>query len=159
MSGTFALGQPYGWGRSSQFTVLETAPAAGANFSVVLDSRWVWRFVSAEFTFTADANVANRIVLVEYQDANANVVEATGLGAVVAANGVATVHGSTAYTTALAVTNGHHFCPLPRAMMSGGGKVALVAANIQATDAFTLIRLTFDRFPTDPDYVPADSPE
>ena len=148
MADTFRLVQAFGYGHGSQFNVLGVAPAAGANFTLSLDANYTWRLAAACFVFTADGNAANRALTIERQDSGGNTLEAVGLPAVVTANGSVTVRASLAYTTMLAVTSGAVFVPVPRSFMFGGDKLALVASNIQATDAFTAIRLTFDRFQT-----------
>ena len=154
MADTFGLGQPYSYGRSFQLVKLGAAPAVGSNFSLTIDANFVWRLVAAQFTFAADANVANRQVTIDRQDSGGGLIESVGLGAVVAANGSAVVRASRAYTTSLAVTNGDHFCPVPVSFFQGGEKLALTAGSIQAGDAFTLIRFLFDVFPTDPERYP-----
>lgn len=47
---------------------LEAAPVAGAGIVVKLDSTWRWRIVSARFTLTTSAVVADRVVSVDVAD-------------------------------------------------------------------------------------------
>lgn len=148
-SSGFALGQPYGFGRSFQRPVRGTSPAAGASFAYGLDSSYVWRLVSACFTLVTSATVADRFVTLEYQDSDGVTWEATVLGAAVQASTTQIVRASTAYHVSDFGGGSPAGMPVPRAFMQGGGKVAIAVAAIDATDQLSAIRFLFDCFPSE----------
>jgi len=148
----FALGQPYGHGRTEQTTIVPgtagapVAPAAGATYTYTLTRYDRARLVFAAVTLTTDSNVANRYLTIEYLD---------GAGVAITADGAAvTVSASTTNQRFVGVlrrgvsewaTNTDIFFPLGGVWIEAGQRVKVNVANIQATDQLSNIRLTFDR--------------
>jgi hypothetical protein len=150
----YALGQEYGYGRSFQSVVRGTNPAAGASFSLTLDSRWVWRCVSAVFTLTTDANVANRYVTLECTSDDGASYAVSGAAVVFTAGGTARFVGSLTQGVAEWNTGTDAFFHLAPVWMFGGTVLTITVGSIQVGDTLTKIRFVFDRVPTDEFNVP-----
>lgn len=153
MSG-YALGQPASVGPSFQSIIPGSPPAAGANFTLALDSRWVWRVTGCVFTLTTSAVAANRYVTLEYaeNDGVSNTVNAAGV--VVLAGSTQRFAGSMFRGVAEWNTGSDVLFPLFPKYLYGGSTVSILVASIQAADTLTAIRFVVDRFPTDPEQYP-----
>ncbi len=159
MSG-YALGQSYGYGLSEQTTLSGVNPAAGSAFALKLGSTdapggYKWRLVGATWKLTTDANAANRYVTVEYLGGDGVSVLGDAAAKVVVANVTAQRYcGSVNRGVGEVATGTDILLPLSGLWLEAGATVQIAVANIQVGDTLTVIRLTFDRVPTDPDYKP-----
>ena len=148
MSG-YALGEPYGGGRSFQQLIRGTAPAAGSSFTTTVSGFFRSRLIGAVFALTTDANAANRYVTVEcLQDDNTPFL--LGAGAVtVTANTTAQRFAGSMYTGSGSWNTGTDVMfPLLPLWIMEGQTLKINVASIQVGDTLTNIRLLFDRFPT-----------
>lgn len=159
MSG-FALSQAYGYGLCEQTTLTGANPVAGASFSLQLGSlaapgAYKWRLVGCTWKLTTDANAANRYTTVEYLDGGGVGFQADGAGVVVIANTTAQRFvGSLYHGPSDFAANTDVFFPLSGLWLEAGVTVKINVASIQVTDQLSVIRLTFDRLPTDPHFKP-----
>ena len=150
MAKQFGLTQPVSDGIGYQHNLRAKNPAAGASYSVVLDSRYVWRVKHAVFTLTTDGNAANRYVTVQYLAADTNPLWVNGASVTVSANSTQRFVGSTDRGVAEWNTNTDVFFPLDKALLYDGGTFKVNVGNIQVGDTLTLMYFIFDRFETDP---------
>lgn len=159
MSG-YALGQTYGYGLTEQTTLTGVPPAAGSSFSLQLGSlnapgAYKWRLVGITFKLTTDANAANRLVTVEYLGGDGVSIMADEATVVVTANTTAQRFvGKLDQGVSEWNTNTDVLFGLSGLWLEAGVTVKINVASIQVGDTLTVIRLTFDRVPTDPDYKP-----
>jgi hypothetical protein len=137
---------PQGLNDFYNYPLNHTNPGAGANFSYTVPDRTSLELISLDFNFTADANVANRYLIVSVTYSGWTLFRS---------------RGSVAYTagTSNDISVGAGFCP----PASGGSSLAnqlswpvgLVAPpnaiysiaflNIQAGDQISLVRTLFHR--------------
>ena len=157
MSG-YALGQGYSWGRSFQDIEKEAQPAAGASFSMALPSKYTHRLVACVFTLTTDANAANRYVTVESVLGDTSLF-CVGAAAVTipASTSAQRYVGSITRGVAEWATGTDILFPLTPIFLEVGTTLKINVANIQVGDQLSKIRLGFDLFPTNPDYLPGES--
>ena len=126
--------------------VPQTPPGAGLNFTYTCEPAWIQRLLVVTATFVADANVADRTVLLEYLDGNGNIFYREGQGAVVQATTTETYSFNAFRGDADFDTNGFAFLPLLPIWLTGGQSVRIAASGIQATDQFSAIRFTWERY-------------
>lgn len=159
MADQFGLTQGLTDGIGYQHDLRATTPAAGASFSVVLDSRYVWRVKHCVFTLTTDANVANRYVTLQatYPDGNANWVNAASV--TVSANSTQRFVGSSDRTIAEWNTNTDVLFPIDQKFLRDGTTLTVTVTGIQVGDTLTKLYFTFDRFETNPHRVESTSVE
>lgn len=148
----FALGQPFGHGRTEQTTIVPgtagapVAPAAGASYTYTLTRYDRARLVFAAFTVTTDSNVANRYLTLEYLDGAGVAIVADGASVTVSASTTnQRFVGALNRSPAEWNTNTDVFFPLCGVWIEAGQRVKLNVAGIQAGDQLSNIRLTFDR--------------
>lgn len=136
-----------------------TAPGANTNFSLSLDSRWVWRFKSVKFTLTTDANAANRIVSFDYADGNGSVFLKNGAGVLVTASTTGLVfqgkahQGVSDFTSSGSDLTAIYF-PIESVYLVGSQQVQINVVNKQAGDTLTAIRLYAEQYLNRPPEVP-----
>lgn len=164
MSG-YALGQTYGYGLTQQSVITPAVPAAGASFSQALGGTafpggYRWRLVGITWKLSTDANAANRYTTVEYLDGDGVAFMADGAGTVATANTTnQRFIGSLRHGPSDFAANTDVFFPLSGLWLGSGHTIKINVANIQVGDTLTVIKLTFDRLPTDPHYKPWMSDE
>jgi FtsP/CotA-like multicopper oxidase with cupredoxin domain len=140
------LERPYPVGYGLPIIEPQTAPAAGANFSLTLPGGFIGRLLSAVFTFTSDATAANRSLRLEYDDGNGAVFAGAGAGAVIPASQTTRWRFTPNRGAADWDSNNFFYVPLPSLILMPGQKVQVNVTNIQATDALTAIVFTWQRF-------------
>jgi hypothetical protein len=145
----YALGEPYGHGRSFQQTLRGATPAAGANFTFTVSGAFRSRLLACVFTLDTDANVANRYVTTELLlDDNTPF----NLGAAAVTYPAATVAqrycGSMYRGVAEWATNTDVLYPLLPVWIEEGQTIQIKVTSIQAGDTLTKIRMLFDQYPT-----------
>lgn len=148
MAQGFGLGQPYSDGESFQQVVAGASPAAGANFQLKPDARWIHRLVACSFTFVADANAANRQLTLEYKDAAGAAFCVDGRALVVTANLTRRFNGSIARGSGEDAANADAYFVLTPVFLIPGHTLNIIASAIQAGDQLSAIQFLFDRFPT-----------
>lgn len=154
----FRLGQPYGYGRTQQSTIMPgqqqfaVAPGAGVGYTAVLQRYAWWRLIAVTFDLVADANAANRYVQIQYPDGTAvPVARDISAFAQVASK---TVHYSGALDQLVAqdgATNVTAQFRLSGLWLEVGRSVVIAIAGVQVGDQLSNIRMTFDRTLVDDD--------
>ena len=150
----FALTQPVGVGLGWQEPFAGVSPAGGVGFTFVCDGRGIRRLTSLVFTLTTSADVADRVVTVEYQGGDGLSYSVNGNPTAVTASltqrfaaSMQTVQGGTLTTTDL-------YFPLDPVFLFPGDSLRILVANQSATDALTAIRGVLERYPLDSDLLP-----
>ncbi len=157
MAEGYSLGQPYSSGRSFQSPVRGVRPSAGAGFSLLIDGAYIWRLVSAVFTLTTSATVANRYVTLEYQGDDGTAYCVNAAGVVVTASSTQRFAFGLGRGNSEWATGTDILAPLSPVFLHGSDTLAIVVGNIDTTDQLSGIRFVFDRFPTDPEHDPGES--
>ncbi len=159
MGDVLGLSQPYGVGLGQQFPFKGIDPAAGANFSLSPDGRFLRRFLSLIFTLTTDNNAANRYVTVEIQGKDGNAVTVNAAAVTVSASSTQRFVFAAHRGVAEWATNTDILAPIEPSLIFPGDTLAIVVASKQAGDTLTLIRGVEERFPLDADQLPVLSSE
>jgi hypothetical protein len=136
-------------GKGFRETIKGVAPAAGADYAVTMDPRYVTLLESVFVHLVTDANAANREVVLEYRTGEALRFAVFGAPTVVTATTTVEysfVAGLPSASWPIDSTILVPFEPLP---LVGSESFRLHVVNMQATDALTLIRYTWQRFFTD----------
>lgn len=148
----FALGQPYGHGRTFQSTISPgqiggfPLAVAGADYTASLQRYDRWRLVAVTFDLTTDANAANRYVQVQYLDGT-GVPIARDITAFVQVASKAyhysgSLEGLVGQDGLTAVTASFRLSGL---WLEAGQSVRIQLGAVQVGDALTNVRFTFDR--------------
>jgi hypothetical protein len=136
-------------GRGFREHVAGVSPAAGAEYTVTMDPRYVTRMVSIFVRLVADANVANREVVVEYLTGTGLRFELAGAGLVITASTTVDFVFMRSQSQAEWTVNGSVLVPLSPLELEGSEAFKIAVPNIQATDQLSRIRYTWERFYTD----------
>jgi hypothetical protein len=139
-----------GRGLTDWFSV--TSPAAGANASFTVGGRNVQglRVLAALTTITTDANVANRLLSLDYIDARAVTRVRNAATVLITASTTALVvqwdqaHNVSEWNTGTPV-----FVPLADVILTPGWTVQLTVDNKQATDQISAISFVVEAFYAD----------
>jgi hypothetical protein len=123
--------------------------ARGRRYSVVHGYRALGH-PAARRALTTDANVASRVVTVDYIDAKGTTWLRNGTSALVLASTTAQTFEFDAHRTLSEWNTGTPvFAPLAPFFLPPGFSVKFNVTNIQATDAISGLALWFDTFQTD----------
>lgn len=145
------LAAPFSVGRVIPEIVKPATPGAGLGFTYTVGGKYWERIVSVDFKLVADANAANRIVTLAYQDQDAREFNRTASPFVQVAT-ITTQYafaiGMMQFGAASAASIGG---PLPSLFLRPGHKLVASIAAVQATDQVSLITLYIERFPTGPE--------
>jgi hypothetical protein len=141
---------PFAYGRGFLELIEPANPAAGANFAITQDGRYISRLIAATFTLTTSAAVASRFVTVDYADGNGNVAISNGAAVTVLAGSTQVFSFNMARGTSEWNTGTSVFCPLFDFMLEPGRIVQINVLNRDAADQLSKIVLSFERFPTGP---------
>ena len=125
------------------------APAAAADYAVTIEGRYVTRLVAIKCLLTTDANVANREVVLEYRDAEANRIMLMGAPVVVTASDTVTYVFQRGQGQAEWSCDDSIIVPLIDEPLTPGESFRLHIVNAQVADTLTVIRYTWERFYTD----------
>lgn len=147
----FDLTQPLSFGVGNQIVLAGANPSAGSNFSLQLDSRWVWRLKSCVFTLTTSATVANRYATLEYAEDTTSSCSVMAASVLVLAGSTQRFCGSSDRTIAEWNTGTDVLFPLDKLFMFGGGTLQILVSGIQVGDTLTKIRFVVERLTTGPD--------
>jgi hypothetical protein len=149
MSKVYGLVQPFGYGLAYPDWLDVTTPAAGANASVVVGGENSIRVVAARATLVTDANVASRVLTLDYLDGRGNTRCRNGAGVTVTASDTGETYewnnsrGSAEWNTGTPV-----FAPLAPLLIPPGCTIRFTVTNIQAGDQLSALSLWVERFPT-----------
>lgn len=139
---------PYGIGLP--LFVPGAQPAAGANFSLALSSAFIQVLHTVRFSLVTDANVANRIVTVDYVTGDSVVAVSNGAGLLVTASTTVTFMGKAHMGVSDWTSTGSDltpvYFPVEPLMLPGPWLIQINVANKQAGDQLSAIRLIFDQF-------------
>lgn len=143
------MADPPGFAVGWQEPLYLPAPAAGQNWSHVVDGRYYERLVAARFTFTADAVVATRAVQVRLMDVNGVVVLVVPVSGGVTAGGSVSVNAVTGAPATGAAVSGDVVAFIPGLLIppdwSWSSHVVAMDAGDQVSNAVLLVQ----RFPND----------
>lgn len=145
------LAAPFTVGRVIPEIVPRANPAAGAGLTYTVGGRYWERIVSVDFKLVADANAANRIVSLAYQDQDGR--EYARAASPFAQTAAITTQysffvGGTQFGAAAAAAIGG---PLPALFLRPGHKLVLAIAGVQVGDQVSLFTMYVERFPTGPE--------
>lgn len=126
-----------------------TSPAAGAQFSIATDGRYWSRFVSIRCRLVTSATVANREVVVEYNDPEGNNYHTCGAPVTVAASTTIDFCFSSFLDEAAWPVNSMILVPLAPIILPATFVMRLFVVNIDTTDALSRIRTVRERFFSD----------
>jgi hypothetical protein len=121
-------------------------PAAGANLTVQLDSRWINRILSARITLVTDSNAANRALTLDYLDAASNVYDSDGAGLVQTASTTQVYQFQTERTSGEWASNTLVWLPINSKQLTVGTAVRFTVSNIQVADQLSAAVLLFERY-------------
>jgi hypothetical protein len=142
--------QPFGYRTGYPDWLDVPTPAAGATASVTVDGRWWLRVLAARLTITTDANVANRLVTLDYIDGRSNTRMRNGSALVVTASTTAQAFEWQAHRGASEwAANTPVYAPLAQWFLPPSWVVKFNVTNIQATDAISGLSLWVEKFQTD----------
>lgn len=151
---SFALGQPYGHGRSFQRTRRGTSPAAGSSFSLTLDPAYRHVLVHAVFTLTTAVAAANRYTTVQYTYGDGVAAWVNAAAVVQTASSAQRYVGSKDRGSSEWNTGTDVLFPISPMFLDGGGVFSIAVANIAGADQLSGIYLTFDLYPTSDSVMP-----
>ncbi len=126
-----------------------TAPAAGADFSVSMEGRYVTRLVSVSVLLTTDGTAANREVVLEYLSSESVRFALFGAPVVVTATDTVTYHFQRGLVESAWSIDDSILVPIGDEVLLPTESFRLHVVNVQATDTLTVIRYTWERFFTD----------
>lgn len=132
----------YGW--PSLFT--PPAPAAGASYSYTIPGNYLVQPLSVHVRLVADANVASREVVVEYQDAAGSRFDLNGVATTVTAGLTADYVFSAYQAVAEFTVASSALVPLHPVILVPTEILKITVVNIQATDQLSLIRIRWQQF-------------
>lgn len=134
-------------GQSFPDHLLAPDPGAGSGLIFKLDARWWWRFVSARFLLSTDANVGNRFVTVDYCDPEGTAWIRNPSLTVFAANVVNQEFDFAIRSVDVSGIAGEpQFASLVPAIIPGGWQLRVNIDGIKAGDTITGTRLYVEKF-------------
>jgi len=129
--------------------VQAASPAAGAEFTQAIESRYHTRLISLFVRLVTDANVANRTLRLEYRDAEGNVFDVCGNPVTYPANSTEDYSFSVFQPRGeweVAATN---LVPLHPILLPPTFDFHIEVNNIQVGDQLSRIRFYWERFYSD----------
>jgi hypothetical protein len=151
---TLGLLDPFAHGRGWQDRIFGTSPAAGANFSFQVDSRWTARLIGITFTLVTDANVANRSATVDYSQPGRGVVHQDGPSVLQTASSTGVYNGVRGFGPSDWNTGTPAWFNLNGFWLPGSFTIGITVASIQTGDQLSAIVLTVERVSSGPDGYP-----
>lgn len=143
--------QPVTVGLGYQEIVRPDPPGAGNFLTLNMEGRWYSRLVAAVFTLTTSGVAGNRAVTLELCDGNGLAFVVNGAAVVQIAGAAQRYVGSFSRSQAEFAANTDTYFPLEPVFLEGGTSVRIRWTAADPGDALTLVRLTFERFSTDPE--------
>jgi len=137
----------YGTAYPAWYTV--TTPAAGAQQTFSIDGRWQTRVLAAMLSITTDANVADRIISLDYVDNNGVTWLKNGSSALVPASQTAVQFVWDSHRAVSDWNTGTPvFVPCAPWFLPAGWTIKFAVSGIQATDAISGLKLWVEQFET-----------
>lgn len=143
------MANPPGWARGWQDSVIIPNPALGAVWSYTVDGRYSERLVSARWTLTTSAVVANRFPVLQLLDTNGRIVAVRWAGGTIAASLALGVTLAGNVTIQSNYGGNEVFGPMPDFITPPGYTWRATVQGIDAGDQQSAITLFVDRFPSD----------
>lgn len=125
------------------------APAAATDYAVTMEGRYVTRLVALKVLLTTDANAANREVVLEYRNAEAERIALFGAAVVVTASDTVTYFFERGIPEAQWSVDDSILVPIADMPLLPSESFRVHIVNVQAADTLTVIRYTWERFYTD----------
>lgn len=129
--------------------VLGTAPAAGADFTLPMEGRYVTRLLALRVRLVTDANVANREVVLEYLTGDALRFALMGAPVVVTAGDTVDYVFQAGQGQAEWPCDDSIIVPLVPVFLVPTEAIKLHVVNVQVGDQLSGIRILWERWPTD----------
>lgn len=149
MQVTEGLVQPFGYGLAYPDWLDVASPAAGATASVTVDGRFSLRVLVARLSLTTSADVANRLVTIDYIDGRGVTRAVNGAGVVVTASTTGQAFEFDAHRTVGEwAANTPVFAPLAPWILPPGSVVKFNVTNIDNTDQISGLSLWVEKFPS-----------
>lgn len=151
MSGqvTEGLTEPFGYGLAYADWIEVPTPSAGATASVLVEGAWYVRVLAARATLTTDANVASRLLSLDYINARGITYARNGASVLVTAS---TTNQAFEWLLDRSVaewnTGTPVWVPLLDAFLPPGFSIKFQVDAIQVTDTLTGLHLWVEKFPT-----------
>ena len=136
-------------GRAQRNLQTHTSPAADTDFTLTLDPRYVWRFLSVYCTLTTESTAGNRELTLQYLNGNGNVFDEMGAATTVPASQTYTYTFSAFQGVAEFPVNGGIIIPLHPVFLEGGLSVRLHLVGGKTSDTITTIRTYSEQWFTD----------
>jgi hypothetical protein len=149
VTGDHYLASPYRYEEGWVDYVTVTQPAAGAAASVIVPGEYGVRVLAARATFAADANAANRLVSLDFIDAN-GVTRVRNCPSVVwtANTSAQAFMWSHQWTISEWNTNTPVLVPVLPLLLPPGWQVKFAVDSIQAGDQLSALSLVVEKVPT-----------
>jgi hypothetical protein len=141
--------QPLAVGAGWHEVIGGVAPAAAADFTLPMDSRYITRVLAVTCRLVSDANAANRSVRVLYEDSAGNVLALAGTSLQQAASKTVDYSFLVGVGAALTVTDLQSTAPLPAMFLRGTDVLRIDNVNAQAGDQLSRVFVTVERFFSD----------
>lgn len=124
-----------------------TTPAAGANFTWTTVNRTITELIAFRFTFTTDANVANRNITISLTNSGTTFLTLPCQNTITAslARAYNFYQGCPVYGTLIQGTTEQNALP-ERLLLTGPCTLIITVANIQAGDQLDNILITTNRW-------------
>lgn len=149
MSTTEGLVEPFGYGLAYPDWLDVASPAAGQTASVTVEGQWYVRLVAARLSITTDANVANRVVSLDYINARGTTYVQNAASVLVTASTTAQVFEWDRNRTVAEWNTGTPvWAPLLDEFLPPGFTIKFNVAAIQVGDQLSGIHLWVEKFPT-----------
>lgn len=125
-----------------------TSPAAGADFSFPVGGSFYVRLVSVFCRLVADANVANREVVVSYETGESTRYGLAGSTVTVTAGTTKDFYFGAFLSESIATSDATALIPLSPILLPPGHQFKIHVVNIQVGDQLSRIRTVWERFYT-----------
>ena len=123
------------------FTTASSDPAANTEHSVTVTTGQIWEITSLNFSLVSDANVANRRVVVTFDDGTTVFAKASA-GAVQVASTTINYTFAVGSQSQAALVGTDLQVALPSGLfLPGGYRIKTVTANLQATDNYGVMTI------------------
>lgn len=146
---TAGLVESFGYGLAYPDWLDPASPAAGAALSVSVDGFWNLRVVAATCSITTDANVANRLVSLDFVNARGITYARNAASVLVTASTTGQVFWWALDRTVAEWNTGTPvFVPVLNAFLPPGFSVKFAVDSIQAGDQLSAVHLWVEKYPT-----------
>lgn len=151
---SFTLVAPFGLARGTVETFSIANPAAGSAAARTTGQGYFERVQTIFCQLVASAVAGNRVVLVQYFDADTNVVAFAASTGVITASQTAQVGFGIGQPATAATAGGRFSAGLPNIYLQPGWRIQVNAIALDAGDQFSLVRGVVERFGIGPDGTP-----